>query len=175
MKIIYPQSSGEIAILFPVATDMTIEQIAQKDVPNGAPYLIVEDGGMPADWSTSAAWEADFSNPDGIGMGPQRYFIAQADAAIVEILARVEPEEPALKTAIPFEQVVFGGEPADEEKQAFYADYVAGIAAENKNLKSAHQKQLIAFRAQQDRDRDTQLALIAQMKAEVLKLEGVAL
>jgi hypothetical protein len=84
MKIIYQNQDNTIAIIIPVeGCGLTVEQIAQKDVPHGVPYLIVEDSDLPSDWSTSAAWEADFSAPHGIGMGPQRYFIAQA-AAVIE-------------------------------------------------------------------------------------------
>jgi hypothetical protein len=45
----------------------------------------------------------------------------------------------------------------------------------NANAAARHQKALIAFFAQQDNDRNRELALIAQMKAEVLQLEGVTL
>ena len=38
-------------------------------VPAGVPYIEVQPGDIPSDWSTSAAWEADFSNPAGIGTG----------------------------------------------------------------------------------------------------------
>lgn len=96
MKIIYPQTNGEIAIIFPVATAMAVEQIAQKDVPHGTPYLIVNDSDLPADWATSAAWEADFSNPDGIGMGPQRWFIAQAADVIANPESTTEQIEAAM-------------------------------------------------------------------------------
>lgn len=81
MKIIYPQADNQIAIIMPCDCGLTIEQIAQKDVPYAAPYLIVDDGDIPD--APIGALEADFSNPHGIGMGAQRYFIAQA-AAVIE-------------------------------------------------------------------------------------------
>lgn len=83
MKIIFPNPDNTLAIMYPACASMTIDQIAQKDVPYGVPYLIVEDSALPEDLSTSGAWEADFSTPDGIGMGAQRWFIAQA-AAVIE-------------------------------------------------------------------------------------------
>lgn len=84
MKIIYTKTNGEIVILMPCDCGLTIEQIAQKDVPFGAAYLIVQDADLPEDWSASTAWECDFSNPHGIGLGPQRYFIAQAEAVLAD-------------------------------------------------------------------------------------------
>jgi len=84
MKILYPQTNGEIAIIMPCECDLTIEQIAQKDVPYNTPYIICEDSDLPANWETSAAWECDFSSPSGIGMGAQRWFIAQAAAVIAD-------------------------------------------------------------------------------------------
>jgi hypothetical protein len=91
MKIIYPNPDNTIAILMPCECGLTIEQIAQKDVPYNTPYLIVEDSDLPEDWSNSAAWEADFSDPDGIGVGAQRYFIAQAEAKIAALESLPEP------------------------------------------------------------------------------------
>lgn len=84
MKIVYQNQNDEVVIIMPCECGLTIEQIAQKDVPYNAPYLIVEDSDLPADWSTSAAWEADFSSPSGIGMGPQRYFIQKAQQEIAQ-------------------------------------------------------------------------------------------
>lgn len=101
MKGLYPQASGEIAIIFLQGGD-DYQEVCKRVTPNGAPYLIVPDDDLPTDWSTSAAWEADFSNPDGFGMGAQRYFIAQAEAAIVDILARVVPDTEDQKQLIAF-------------------------------------------------------------------------
>lgn len=79
MKIIYPQTNGEIAIVSPVlSSGLSVEEIARKDVPAGAPYLIVLDTDIPADLSTSAAWECDFSSPTGYGIGPEAWFAERA-------------------------------------------------------------------------------------------------
>ena len=68
MRIIHPYNSG-IAILCPCGDTLTIEEIAVKDVPAGVPYLIIPDDMLPTDREFRAAWEADFSNPDGYGIG----------------------------------------------------------------------------------------------------------
>lgn len=125
MKIIYPQTNGEIAIIMPCDCGLTTEQIAAKDVPFGVPFLICEDIDLPEDWSTSAAWECDFSSPSGIGMGAQRWFIAQAEAALAALAAVEITEETNVD------------------------QHNAEVWRHN--------------------------ALIAQMKAEVLQLEGVTL
>lgn len=69
--IIYPYE-GHIAICFP-APDWDIEDVAKKDVPEGIPYLIVEHSTLPVDLLFFEAWQADFSNPDGYGMGYQAW------------------------------------------------------------------------------------------------------
>ena len=74
MKILFPNDNGTVAILFPCECGLSIEEIAQKDVPKNKPYLIVEDKDLPSDWSTSEAWEVDFSEPDGYGLGAEQFF-----------------------------------------------------------------------------------------------------
>ena len=41
--IIYPQDSGQIAVVIPADETLTIDQIIQKDVPSSKPYVIVDD------------------------------------------------------------------------------------------------------------------------------------
>jgi hypothetical protein len=41
--IIYPQESGQIAVVMPVDPSLTIEQVIQKDVPSDVPYLVVDN------------------------------------------------------------------------------------------------------------------------------------
>jgi len=68
MKIIYPNSEGGISILTPTG-DLPIEDVAQKDVPAGTPYVIVEDDTILTDRSFRNAWEADFSSVTDTAMG----------------------------------------------------------------------------------------------------------
>lgn len=66
MKIIFPNGSGGIAVIHPTG-EIPIEAVASKDVPNGVPYLFVEDEDIPSDRTYREAWEADFTTPDGYG------------------------------------------------------------------------------------------------------------
>ena len=83
MKILYPNPDGGICVIHPTG-ELPIEDICQKDVPAGTPYLIVEDDVIPSDRSFRNAWEADFSNPDGTGIGADAYFAAKAAAQEAE-------------------------------------------------------------------------------------------
>ena len=76
MKIIYPNPDGGIDVIISTG-ELPIADVAQKDVPAGTPYLIVEDDVIPSDRSFRNAWEADFSNPDGYGIGADAYFAAK--------------------------------------------------------------------------------------------------
>jgi hypothetical protein len=76
MKIVYPNSEGGVSVIVPTG-DLPLADVAQKDVPAGTPYLIVEDDVIPSDRSFRNAWEADFSNPDGYGIGADAWFAQQ--------------------------------------------------------------------------------------------------
>lgn len=47
--------------------NLSIEQLAQNEVPSGVAYKIVDVSDFPTDTTFAAAWDADFSSPDGIG------------------------------------------------------------------------------------------------------------
>jgi len=64
--IIYPQDNGNIALVMPTG-ELSIEEVAQKDVPAGKPYLIVDYADLPEDHTFFGAWEADFSNAEVAG------------------------------------------------------------------------------------------------------------
>lgn len=97
MKIIYPAKDGTIAIIFPCECGLSVQEIAKKDVPYNAPFLIVPDNALPEDWTLSTAWEASFSNPTGFGLGPQRWFIQQAAAVIADPNSTPEQIEAAMQ------------------------------------------------------------------------------
>jgi hypothetical protein len=66
--IIYPNDEGWISVVMPMPDcGLPIEEIAKKDVPPGKPYHIIDASLLPQDDMFFHAWEADFSNPDGIG------------------------------------------------------------------------------------------------------------
>ncbi len=67
--IIYQTDEGGVAVIVPAAsTGMTTEQIAQKDVPTGKPYKIVDDSTLPADRTFREAWGVNPADlTDGTG------------------------------------------------------------------------------------------------------------
>ena len=89
-KILYQNEDGDLCVIHPTG-ELPFEDVAQKDVPAGTPYLIVEDDVIPSDRSFRNAWEADFSNPDGYGIGADAWFAAKA-AAEAERLAAEQAE-----------------------------------------------------------------------------------
>lgn len=57
-RIIYPTEDGGVAIIIPTSeSQLTIEQIAAKDVPSGKPYKIVDVSNIPEDRTFRDAWE----------------------------------------------------------------------------------------------------------------------
>ena len=78
-KILYQNEDGDLCVIHPTG-ELPIEDVCQKDVPAGTPYLIVEDDVIPSDRSFRNAWEADFSNPTGTSIGRDAWFAANAPA-----------------------------------------------------------------------------------------------
>ena len=71
MKIIYKNENGGVSVITPsdeALSFMTIDEIAQKDVPTGLPYKIVEDSEVPTDRTFRDAWVVDETSlTDGVG------------------------------------------------------------------------------------------------------------
>jgi hypothetical protein len=72
--VIYQNEDGGVSVLHPAPnTGLTVEEIAAKDVPSGKPFKYITTDDLPIDddgnydRSLRAAWEADFSSPDGYG------------------------------------------------------------------------------------------------------------
>ena len=74
-RIIYPYKDT-IAVVYP-DPELPLAECCRKDVPAGVPYLVIEDDDVPTDRAFRNAWEADFSNPDGIGIGAEAWFADQ--------------------------------------------------------------------------------------------------
>lgn len=56
-RIIYPNDEGGVSIVVPAPEcGLTIEQIAEKDVPAGKPYQIVDVSEIPTDRTFRNAW-----------------------------------------------------------------------------------------------------------------------
>ena len=69
-RIIYSTDDGGVAVVVPAPECLqtrTIEEIAQKDVPAGVPYKIVDVADIPSDRTFRSAWEAQIDTPDGVG------------------------------------------------------------------------------------------------------------
>lgn len=69
--IIYNQDNGVLAVVYPTAealASLDINAIAQKDVPTGKPYKIIETNELPATRELRDAWKiADNELTDGVG------------------------------------------------------------------------------------------------------------
>ena len=64
--ILYKQDNGQIALVSPCDCGLTIEQIADKDVPTGKPYAIVDRSELPD--APQESWEIDDKDlTDGVG------------------------------------------------------------------------------------------------------------
>ena len=69
MRIIYKTAENTVSVLVPSPNwTGTMEELAQKDVPTGLKYKIVEDSVIPTDRSFRDAWEvAESELTDGVG------------------------------------------------------------------------------------------------------------
>ena len=57
-RIIYPNDDGGVSIIIPAPEcELSIEEIAAKDVPAGKPYKIVDVSDIPTDRTFRNAWE----------------------------------------------------------------------------------------------------------------------
>jgi len=78
-KIIYPNDEGWLSVISPAAEcGLSVEEIARKDVPAGKPYHIINEDQLPQDRTFFNAWEADFTNATGQGVGYVAWFAEQA-------------------------------------------------------------------------------------------------
>jgi hypothetical protein len=76
-RIIYQNENGGVTIIIPTG-ELAFEEVCRKDVPAGVPYKIVGVADIPSDRTFRDAWEADFTNPDGVGIGADAWFAEQA-------------------------------------------------------------------------------------------------
>lgn len=76
--IIFPNDTGSVTFVYPAPNcGLTLEQIAQKDVPAGIPYKFLPQEQVPTDHTFFNAFEADFTNPDGYGIGHDAWYAQQ--------------------------------------------------------------------------------------------------
>jgi len=69
MRIIYKTLENTVAVISPAKEWANrMEELAQKDVPTGLKYKIVEDSVIPTDRTFRDAWEVDEAElTDGVG------------------------------------------------------------------------------------------------------------
>lgn len=70
-RIIYKTDEGGVAVIIPTDEALrshSIQEIAEKDVPAGKPFKIVDVSDIPSDRTFRNAWEADEADlTDGVG------------------------------------------------------------------------------------------------------------
>lgn len=67
-RIVFQNDGGGVSVLIPGDCGLTVEEIAEKDVPTGKPYGIVDASDIPSDRSARNAWTVDASDlSDGVG------------------------------------------------------------------------------------------------------------
>lgn len=58
--IIFQNDEGGVSIMTPfTGSGLTVEEIAQKDVPDGKAYRVVDESEIPEDRSTRDSWTLD--------------------------------------------------------------------------------------------------------------------
>jgi len=97
MKIIYQNKEGGISIIHPTG-ELSIEEVAAKDVPEGVAYEIVEDDAIPADrffrnaWvANGAAVDVDLDKAKDIGHDKRRAARAEEFAPYDEVIMKQIP------------------------------------------------------------------------------------
>lgn len=67
-RILYQTDDGGVAVIIPTNCGLTVRQIADKDVPTGKPFRIVDGADIPTDRSQRGAWVVDPAGlTDGVG------------------------------------------------------------------------------------------------------------
>lgn len=80
-RIVYQDGDGIVKILVP-SSELSIEEVARKDVPAGLAYKIVDTSEIPSDRTFRNAWEADMSEPHGTGIGHEAWVTEQAEKEV---------------------------------------------------------------------------------------------
>jgi len=70
-RILFKNDEGGVSVIIPsdnALAEHTIQEIAEKDVPAGLPYKIVDVSEIPADRTWRQAWDIDEAElTDGFG------------------------------------------------------------------------------------------------------------
>ena len=96
-RIIYTNNDGGISVVIPTG-ELSIEEVAAKDVPEGVSYEIVEDDVIPSDRTFRAAWvmgdcciDHDLDKCKEIGHGERRTKRSKEFAPHDDIIAKQIP------------------------------------------------------------------------------------
>lgn len=83
--IVYPNPEilGGVCLVSPTGL-LPIEEVARRDLPAGVPYKFVNRTDLPSDHDFFAAWEADFSEPDGYAIGIEEWTLQNPDYVFEE-------------------------------------------------------------------------------------------
>ena len=71
--IIFPQEGDSIALMYALDTSIPIEEVARRDIAPGIPFKVIDASLIPEDIEFLNAFEADFTNPDGYGIGREAW------------------------------------------------------------------------------------------------------
>ena len=97
-RIIYQNDQGGVSVIIPAPEALqswSIEAIALKDVPHGAPYKIVSVDDIPSDRTFRNAWEVDAAAlTDGVGAESSE-FPKRAEEPPAALETPFVPEPPA--------------------------------------------------------------------------------
>jgi hypothetical protein len=78
-KIIFKNDDGGVSVIHPTQEALDqhgIEAIAQKDVPPGKPYKIVNESEVPSDRSLRKYWNVDEADlTDGVGNESNEFLV----------------------------------------------------------------------------------------------------
>lgn len=124
MKIIYQNQEGGVSVIHPTG-ELSIEEVAAKDVPEGVAYEIVEDDAIPADRTFRNAWvlgdcciEHDLEKCKALGHDMRRIKRAEEFAPHDEVIMKQIPGNDAAVA-----------EAARQEIRSKYADMQVAIDA----------------------------------------------
>jgi hypothetical protein len=113
MKIIYQNNEGGISVIHPTG-ELSIEEVAAKDVPEGVAYEIVEDDAIPADrffrnaWvANGAAVDVDLSKAKDIGHDIRRTLRTEEFKPYDEVIMKQIPGADAVAAEEARQQVRF--------------------------------------------------------------------
>jgi hypothetical protein len=77
--VIYAKEDNSLVFVNPNLAEISAHECGRREVPKDVPFLIVDTDDYPEDFEFMDAWEADFSEPDGYGIGREEWN-AEADA-----------------------------------------------------------------------------------------------